>query len=130
MYGAMETILWFSVAIPFLGFAWCALIEHNGEQGFLKSPARFGIIAGWLASCAHLAQAIGLNLSMTMDSPEIMGLLCLLAPLAGIWFALASAICIRRHGDHEVRGAGVTSAAVAGGSMALLILASLVAGVG
>jgi hypothetical protein len=123
MYGIAETLLWLSVAVPMVGFGYCALIEYYGEQGLFKSPVRGGLFAGLLAAIAHLAQAIGLNLPAG-NSPHrtLMGFLLGPVTMAGIGLAIMSFVLIRIHGDYEVRSVGTASAVVAGGSTAILIL--------
>jgi hypothetical protein len=125
MYGFLEALLWLSVAIPIAGFGYCMVIESYGEQGFLKSKARWGLLAGAAAALAHLAQAVGLNLPAG-NSPHriliLMGFLLGPVPLAGIGLAIIAFVLIRLHGDYEVRSVGTTSAGIAGGSTALLIL--------
>jgi hypothetical protein len=121
LYKFMEAVLWLSVAIPIAGFGYCVVIESYGEQGLLKSKARWGLLAGVAAALAHLAQAVGLNLP-SGNSPHriLMGLF--LVPVAGIGLALMALVLIRLYGDHEVRSVGTTSAVIAGGSTAILIL--------
>jgi hypothetical protein len=123
LYKFMEAVLWLSVAIPIAGFGYCVVIESYGEQGLLKSKARWGVLAGVAAALAHLAQAVGLNLP-SGNSPHriLMGLLLGPVPVAGIGLALMALVLIRLYGDHEVRSVATTSAVIAGGSTAILIL--------
>lgn len=123
MYGFLEALLWLSVAIPIAGFGYCVVIESYGEQGLLKSNARWGLLAGVAAALAHLAQAVGLNLP-SGNSPNriLMGLFLGPVPVAGIGLALMALVLLRLYGDHEVQSVGTTSAVIAGGSTAILIL--------
>jgi hypothetical protein len=123
MYGFLEALLWLSVAIPIAGFGYCVVIESYGEQGLLKSNARWGLLAGGAAALAHLAQAVGLNLPAG-NSPHriLMGLFLGPVPVAGIGLALMAVVLIRLYGDHEVQSVGTTSAVIAGGSTAILVL--------
>jgi hypothetical protein len=123
MYGFLEALLWLSVAIPIAGFGYCVVIESYGDQGLLKSKARWGLLAGVAAALAHLAQAVGLNLP-SGNSPHriLMGLFLGPVPVAGIGLALMAVVLIRLYGDHEVQSVGTTSAVIAGGSTAILIL--------
>jgi hypothetical protein len=123
LYKFLEAMLWLSVAIPIAGFGYCVVMESYGEQGLLKSKARWGLLAGIAAALAHLAQAVGLNLPAG-NSPHriLMALFLGPVPVAGIGLALIALVLIRLYGDDEVQSVGTTSAVVAGGSTAILIL--------
>jgi hypothetical protein len=108
-----------------LGFGYCALIEYYREHGLAESCGRWGLIAGIAAAVAHLVQAVGLNLSVANRSSAqgaLLGFLWVTVPISGINFALMALVQIRVHGDHEVRSVGTASAAIAGGSMAMLVV--------
>jgi hypothetical protein len=123
MYELLVTLLWLSVAIPLVGFGYCLRIERSDEDISARSRVRLGIIAGLVASGAHLAQAVGLNLSVAngAHSGSLLGLLWFWVPIAGIGFALMSLALIQVYGERAIRNVGTVSAVIAGGSMITLV---------
>jgi hypothetical protein len=123
MYEFLVTLLWLSVAIPFVGFGYCLRIERSDEDISANRRVRLGLIAGLVASGAHLAQAIGLNLSVAhgAHSGSLLGLLWFWVPIAGIGLALMSLALIQVYGERAVRSIGTISAVIVGGSMVALV---------
>jgi hypothetical protein len=122
MYRFIEALLWTTVAVPFLGFAYCFYLETMSEAGLTKSRLREGLLAGLAVSVVHLVQTIGiLNISVASPWAHANSVMFAVTPLA-LGTAVFAIRRVRRYGDHEIRSVGTASAVIAGAGTVLAVL--------